>query len=502
MNNFPHPLDDELVYSVIARARVHFLISSPKWLIEQVLFSRTSIATVDLPSHLSNLSQHFGYNPISVSELIFRHTLFPVYAPFIPTERKLKCIEWMNGKSNGGAHLASGIAASRLPARRGVRYCPLCAAEQIQTYGEPYWERVHQVVGLSTCGKHNVKLETADYCQSRKHRHEYFPASKYHLKQTPIIEVNEQDKKVAKQIEALLTSNDNPAPNYAQWTCFYYELAKQQCCIKGTYVDYNAIYERLTNTWPYEWLYQYNLLPSTSQSSWLHCILRKHRKSFSYLEHIALLDTLIENTWSINDVIEEVASINVEPKVIFATKQDKTSRKTVRRYKRSWLKIVKKLGTKVGRTKQNGGAIYAWLYRNSRTWLLKTNEHFKVPLRYVNNRVNWGLRDRALVRNLIAIRNMSEFDIKLPRQSKKWFILQLPHAGSIENYLTKLPMTNAFLQKYQETVSEYQIRRLTRELAQQKGFKPFWQVLRQAGLSEERMTPSTKEFCKSIGLVN
>jgi len=71
MKNFPLPYNEELVYSVIARARVHFLISSPKWLIEQALASRTSIATLDLPSHLGKLSQQFQFRAVTIETLVF-----------------------------------------------------------------------------------------------------------------------------------------------------------------------------------------------------------------------------------------------------------------------------------------------------------------------------------------------------------------------------------------------------------------------------------------------
>lgn len=497
MKNFPLPYNEELVYSVIARARVHFLISSPKWLIEQALASRTSIATLDLPSHLGKLSQQFQFRAVTIETLVFQHTLLPLYAPFILQERKARCIEWMSGKSNGGTHLATGSVASRLPSRHSVRYCPVCVAEQIQTYGEPYWQRVHQVVGLSTCTKHHVRLEIADYCRSKIHRHEYFPASKYHLQLNPVAENNEQDNCIAKHIKYLLDAGDSLSPDYEQWTTFYYELARRKCCVKGAFVDYDAIYERLTSKWPCEWLYNHNLYPSDSQSNWLHCILRKHRKSFSYLEHIVLLEALNDGDWSIKQVLKEVIEINVPSLTKVVTQTDKTPKHIIRRYKLRWLKIVKKVGTKVGRTKNRGGATYAWLYRHQRKWLLKINEHFKRPSNYKNNRVNWAERDRSLVRNLVYIRNQSELDIFLPRQSKNWFIQQLPHAGSIENYLPKLPLTSAFLQKYQETVSEYQIRRFTREFINPENkFLPFWALHRKAGLSEERMTSLTKKFMR------
>jgi len=153
MINFPSPLQDELLYSVLARARVKYLINSPKALIQRALFSRGAIASLNFPSHISALSKQYTKNEIS--SLIYEHTLFSLYAPFIPEQRRIKCISALLNKSDGTPHLATGFVASRLPKLSSIRYCPLCLLQQIEEHGEPYWQRIHQIVGLSTCTLHN-----------------------------------------------------------------------------------------------------------------------------------------------------------------------------------------------------------------------------------------------------------------------------------------------------------------------------------------------------------
>ncbi len=84
MLGFPIPHPEELVYSLVARAGVHSGILSPKQLLDDVYANRKIIATVDLSSHLTEISNQYPLSlNITVSSLIYQHTLFPIYAPFI-----------------------------------------------------------------------------------------------------------------------------------------------------------------------------------------------------------------------------------------------------------------------------------------------------------------------------------------------------------------------------------------------------------------------------------
>jgi hypothetical protein len=58
-----------------------------------------------------------------------------------------------------------------------------------------------------------------------------------------------------------------------------------------------------------------------------------------------------------------------------------------------WLKACKKQGVTLARCTES--AVYAWLYRNDRSWLLTNNELARLP-RPAAKRVNWDERDREL----------------------------------------------------------------------------------------------------------
>jgi len=111
MLNFPKPYPEELLYSTLARAGIRHGILSPKQLLDEIYGNRKVIATLDLPNQLEKVVRWLplGYD---LETIAYRHTLFPLYAPFIPEERRKRCLKGMSGESQGAVHLAMGVTAS------------------------------------------------------------------------------------------------------------------------------------------------------------------------------------------------------------------------------------------------------------------------------------------------------------------------------------------------------------------------------------------------------
>jgi len=499
MLNFPYPYEDELTYSVLARASEHFCSFSHKTWLEQTLKNRCAIATLDFPSHLDELAKLFFLDGITSEQLIYQHTLFPLFSSFIPEARKAKCIDWMKEKSNGGTHLMSGWAAGRLPKFKAIRYCPMCISEQVDSHGEAYWQRLHQVVGIETCAKHHCFLENVSDFNHKRHRHEYYRASTVNQIQLPRLACDDFDLRLTHTIKALLNRADKPSSSYEQWTSYYRDLIQQSHCGKGQYCCFDAIKEKVLYYWPEAWLKQYKLWPLDSSNSWLHGITRKHRKSFSYLEHIVALHALHDGQLNIDDVLEDVNSIKCIHRKSLVKSSTHSVQPSMRNVKAKWLQLVKVLGTKVARM-NSGGGLYMQLYRHQHDWLMKLNQRYQRPIDNATNRVNWCQRDIDSTKMLIRIRNQAEHDLFLPLQSKLWFMQQLPNKASVEKNLDKLPLTNKFLTTYQETVTEYQVRRITRVLVNEPMLPP-WQLIRYAGLSEKRVTDLTRKLCESHGFI-
>ena len=106
MRNFPVPYPDELIYSLVARAGVRSAITSSKQLLDEVFGDRKVVATTDLPSHLSALSKLLvNTGKYDVSQLIYEHTMFPIYAPFVNENIRSRAMARMEKRSQGSVHL-------------------------------------------------------------------------------------------------------------------------------------------------------------------------------------------------------------------------------------------------------------------------------------------------------------------------------------------------------------------------------------------------------------
>lgn len=273
--------EDELSYSVIARAGVRAGITSPKQLLDDVFGNRKVIATIDLPNQLTAITKLYRSHQHTIETLIYRHTLFPIYAPFIPENRRKQCITWMKEESQGSVHLAVGLNASRVLAPKKVRYCPSCFKTQLERLGECYWSRLWQVQGANCCLEHGSLIESElDFRPSA--RHTYVAAdleSNTSIFQKP---ASKTDLLITQKALELLNLPPLPSPSYQKWTLFYKNLALSANCNRGSgHINFDNIVNKLLNRWSLSTLQQFNLHDLDAGNSWLRSIFRKHRKSFS-----------------------------------------------------------------------------------------------------------------------------------------------------------------------------------------------------------------------------
>ena len=240
MLNFPNPYPEELLYSTLARAGIRHGILSPKQLLDEIYGNRKVIATLDLPNQLEKVVRWLpqGYD---LETIAYRHTLFPLYAPFIPEERRKRCLQWMSGESQGAVHLAMGVAASIVKVPSHIRYCPGCLREQRSAVGEYFWQREWQVAGVECCERHGELLNTA-FRRPLVNRHRYYAASPDACPLFPQKSVCAESARVLDQIRQLLLQRPAASPRFAQWSVHYQWLARRHGCIRGqSQVDHTAV---------------------------------------------------------------------------------------------------------------------------------------------------------------------------------------------------------------------------------------------------------------------
>lgn len=111
----------------------------------------------------------------------------------------------LNGNRHAGQHI--GIYQSSSMDARRLRYCPQCFDEDIATYGEPYWHRLHQIPGIAVCPRHGCWLADTEITLTG-HRHNLlFPAlPDCHLLPTPDTTPTAAQKTFAALMQDALTA--------------------------------------------------------------------------------------------------------------------------------------------------------------------------------------------------------------------------------------------------------------------------------------------------------
>ena len=500
MLGFPLPYQDELVYSIIARAKVRLALESPKQLLDLIFNNRKVIATVDLPCHLSVISDLYLGQQLSVLDLIYQHTLFPIYAPFMPENRRQKCIQLMSSESQGAVHLATGMNASRIPIVSSIRYCPQCINDQLDLYKEAYWKREWQVGG--TCCVSHGTLRNTDIGFRSNHRHEFVAVNDIRLESSESRPLKYQcEVIVTHKVRELLDLGEKISPSFAQWTQFYQLLAARNDCLRGNcHIDHEKIIERVHQKWSSKFLLNYGLSDLESDTSWLKAIFRKHRKSFSYLEHIVVLEAFNDSNWKFSDVFQviSVMPLEMEKQASNNTSIDDIDNSTLEN-RQQWQGLLDQYSVKSSRLLN--GALYAWLYKHDKNWLLEINKKHHIPKVQGNRGIDWVKRDLVHTKRLLYLQKKVVLDMQGPRRSAQWWLNQL---GLHHTYTKKkevLPLMNLFLERYRETISDYQIRRVSKViigLFVNNEKLPRWQILRLSGLSDERMTEETKDFLDMV----
>ena len=492
LHNFPIPHTNELIYSTVARAGVRFGITSPKRLLDEVFDNRTVVATMDIPSNLSCISNQLkNTGKYSVEKIIYQHTMFPLYALFVNEKTRLKIINKMKGNTKGIAHLSLGITASKMKIPKNFYFCPKCVKEQL-LYGETYWSREWYLPELP-CPKHHT-LNILD-SSPQDSRHYFQPCSNILESESRPVDFSLNSTLLVKKAKELLEMPVERSPTANEWAAFYKNIAFDNGLIKGnTHIRHQDIFELVQ---PY--LISSLKCDSFSDITWLRSIFRKHRNSFNYLQHLTIWQTFMPEA-PVCEIIKEVKKtdkIIITPprgaiKIIL--EKDKLDKRIL------WEKLIVKSSVQVIR-ENNGGALYAWLYRHDKKWLMEFNAMNKFSSTLITVRVDWHKRDKKYSKQLLSELNDLDLLLAGPRRSKLYLVNKLENSNFINRKINHLPILKALLARYSESIFEYQARRLTcaaYQLFIEYGFVTEWRLLRLAGLSQERIHLHNKNLMNFI----
>ncbi|WP_259781011.1 TnsD family Tn7-like transposition protein [Aestuariispira ectoiniformans] len=508
MQYFPVPYPGELLYSVLARYAVHTGTVEAKQVLDDLFGDRQLTASVDMNVHLEALLGRVGrYWHISALDVVYKHTLFPLYAPFVPEGRRQAALDWMFHGRGGHIHTLLGRCAGRVKQPAYLRYCPACLQEQYLKHGEFYWRRDWQVGEQDICLKHGP-FESSVVSYQRNEKHRYSPATPRTCPKW-LAPDKEQSAKgnacwLAGRILQLLDAPPCRSPTYKQWTNFYRHLAEDSGLSRGRQVRYREIVQKVRGCWSDDWLARHGLPLQEVQNSWLIAMFRKHRKSFSFLEHLVVWGAFGRNE-AVEDILKTVAHLDSGDSSCRPS-SDNGAAAEVLEHREQWCALLEQSGSKGiihARFVLSGGqATYAWLFRHDRDWLLRVNENHKFVGEGRQRRVDWKARDYEVCRRLIAIRRQVQRHLDHPKRwSASWYLGHFTNGSTLEKNLDKLPLSRSFLEKRAESIEEHQKRRCQvayRQLVGAGCVPSAWRIKRLAGVRAETIRASTEVLIKNL----
>lgn len=158
----PAPFPDETLHSIFSRYHKLSGHGDYRRSLEDLTGVMTCNAFHDTPSFLKAFSDRAqGVEAYSIENLILHHTLYPYIKRFLLDAQVDTWHERIKGglrRSGGG----QGLGYAHVRGQVLPRYCSQCGAEDLCTWGQSYWHRVHQLPGVWICPLHKQPLVCVD----------------------------------------------------------------------------------------------------------------------------------------------------------------------------------------------------------------------------------------------------------------------------------------------------------------------------------------------------
>ncbi|NBD25544.1 TnsD family Tn7-like transposition protein [Paenibacillus glycinis] len=154
---FPTPYPDEDFRSIIHRYHIRS-INTEIHNSKQELLGVKSPHNTYFPYNIKHLLEKLPpMSGLNEELLINKHTLLPLFKPFISESRSQKVSkEILTGVTLDKSYIAGKLALKVIS--EVVRYCPICLESDYKQYGEVYAHRTHQLMLFETCPSHAVPL--------------------------------------------------------------------------------------------------------------------------------------------------------------------------------------------------------------------------------------------------------------------------------------------------------------------------------------------------------
>lgn len=180
----PELYPDELVYSWLCRYYTHTGCLTYSMALRAFRAKRSNTPSKEFIGALHPDAKKVIRQVIPLRELILQHTMFPQYGRFIPCAQKLDALQRLENDDGCDPHHLFAVLP-RQETDMYLKYCPACAQEDRQHYGEAYWHRKHQMRGATLCYKHSCLLENSTVPAKSEQDYTLCPAEEHAVVDTP-----------------------------------------------------------------------------------------------------------------------------------------------------------------------------------------------------------------------------------------------------------------------------------------------------------------------------
>jgi hypothetical protein len=233
---------------------------------------------------------------ITRSTIAANHTLYPYWVISYPSNIRTKIDKTINSERFIEGNPYIGFNRNLSSRVKYLRYCPLCAADDIKMYGETYWHRQHQLAEMIYCVNHEVRL--VDSCALlNEASFKCNPASSMintdFVAYTPDNLAPYKDKllKIGRECEWLIVRGLN-----IDWSVNGYEKYRRllrdkgMASIKGYCHDPNALDKSFFGYWGKDFLDTlFDLIGVPHFESWYHKFGQTYVRGFTPLYHILVM---------------------------------------------------------------------------------------------------------------------------------------------------------------------------------------------------------------------
>ncbi len=554
MNFFPTPYPDEILYSTMARYCIRSGNIKEIHNFEDLFGTRNCIAIMELPTRLDALVENMPMGTKYTAEyFIYKHTLFPFLAAFIPKERAEKIIQTMRNGEGAVSYMRIGLISNSITLNKYFRFCPECFKEDIETFGEPYWHRSHQITGVFVCSKHKIPLYNSVELIRAGNRQRFISASHENcIAEEEINYSNDLMKKmlwIAEDVEVLL--NNQFGFKQPEWfrSQFRVKLIEKGYARMNNYIYQKKLKRDFIDFYGNEYLALVQSPVSVNSGSWLPDMVRNNDITTYAIRYLLLarflgipiadlfntklgsndedennidayqelwdqrLIELSQSGLSIREIadilksstktirkaidkleIKEFWKFNGGGKYLHSkftnTEEFKIKRKDLRE---RWLELHAKYPDKSSnQIRKDNDGVYAWLKKYDNEWM---EENY----RRINNRVNyvdWNKRDAELLPKVKEV--IKEMKENKPERIT-WTTIgsKLGISGWLSKRKEKLPLTKAYIESELESLEEFHIRRIKwgiEELERQGKEMTLWNLVETAGVKPKYMKGIYKEI--------